>query len=178
MECGSGKQMTEPRHAHHGWIRCMASMVLFFSSLAGVDSPYPAEAAVYQCRDKAGRTVLTNRPSQLRNCHVISEGTTPPATSSASTKSPQGLPPPIISEGSPAPPYYDDPPMTPDQPPDIEGSPFHSLPEPDPAMSSSTSPSEPCTRGLNPFNPLSAPPCVQSDPSGTNPPEAVPDPVP
>jgi hypothetical protein len=170
MECGSARPGTDARQIYPGWIRCLAWTVFFLSSMGGMAFPYPTWAAVYQCRDRAGKNVLTDRPAQLRNCHVLSGRTTSGLTPSASPS--QDAPPPVSSENPPEPPY--DPAMAMDQPSDAEWS----LPPPDPAASSSPSQPQPCSRGLNPLNPLSAPPCVRSDQSGANPPENVQTPVP
>jgi hypothetical protein len=174
MDGGSARQETQPRRSHPGCVLCRVSLVLYLSSVASVNFPYPAWAAIYQCLDAAGKTVLTNRPSQLHNCHVLSEETDSAPTRPAAITTPQVSPPPISSDTPSAPPYA--PPMSPDWPTDTQGTSIGSLPMPNPGVSSSPSPPQPCSRGLNPFNPLSAPPCVPSDRSGTNPPGAAPAP--
>jgi hypothetical protein len=172
MECGSARQRTKPRRTRPGCVHCLVSMVLLLSSVASLDSPDPTWAAVYQCLDAAGKTVLTNRPSELHNCQVLSEGTDSAPTPPAPNTTPQVSTPPMSSDITPAPPYA--PPMPPNRPADTQGASVGSLPAPNPGVSSSLSPPQPCSRGLNPLNPLSAPPCGRSDPSGAKPPDAAP----
>lgn len=174
MECGSARQGTEPGGTHPGCVHCLASLVLLLSSVASVDSPSPTWAAIYQCLDVAGKPVLTDRPSQLHNCHVLSEATASAPTPRALSTTPQVSTPPISSDIPPAPLYA--PPLPPNRPADTPGASIGSLPAPNPGASSSPSPPQPCARGLNPLNPLSAPPCVRSDQSGAKPPEAEPAP--
>lgn len=174
MESGAARQGTTPRRIHPGWVRCLAWMALLFSSVVGMASPYPTWAGVYQCRDKAGKTVLTDKPSKLHKCHALSGGTGSALMPPASRTKPQASAPPISNEGPPDPPYV--PPMPPDQPADTQGASIDSLPAPNPGASASASPPQPCARGLNPFNPLTAPPCVRSDQSEANPPEEAPPP--
>ena len=174
MDCGSARQGTEPRRTYPGCVHCLVWMVLLLCSVVTVDSPDPTWAAVYECLDAAGKTVLTNRPSQLHNCHVLSEETASDPTPPAAGTTPQVSAPPISSDMPSAPPYA--PPMPPNRPADTQGSSIGSSPVPNPGASPSPSPPQPCSRGLNPFNPLSAPPCVRSDQSGTNPAGAAPAP--
>ena len=168
---GSATQRTEHRRTRPGSVHCLVSMVLMLSSVVSVASPSPTWAAVYQCRDAAGKSVLTNKPSQLRNCNVLSGepalASTPPAPSTMPRVSPPSFSPDIPPTSSYA------PPMPPNQPVDPQGASIGSLPAPNPGASSSIPPPQPCPRGLNPFNPLNAPPCARSDQSGAKPPEAA-----
>jgi hypothetical protein len=176
MEYGSGRQGMDHHRIHHGCMPCIVSMMLFLSSVVSVGSPYLTWAAVYQCLDAAGKPVLTNRPAQLHNCHVLSEGTASALTPLEASTPSQVSPPPIRSDRPSPPPYV--PFMPPDLPTDIQGASIGSLPAPNPEASSLPSPPPPCARGLNPLNPLSTPPCVRSDQSGAPPPVAAPAPSP
>ena len=173
---GSGRHGTEHHRTRPGSIHCLASMMLMLNSVVSLASPYPTWAAVYQCRDAAGKNVLTNRPSQLNNCHVLIEETASTPTPAAAITTPQILPPPMNSDIPPTPPTA--PPLPPNRQVDTQGSSSGSLPPANPGASSSRSPVQPCSRGLNPINPLSAPPCTRSDQSGTNSPGAAPAPSP
>lgn len=171
MNGGPASQETRPLRTFPECVLCLVSVGLFLSSVASMNSPYPAWAAVHQCLDAAGKTVLTNRPSQLHNCHVLSEETASTPAPPTPITTPQVSSPPISSDIPPAPPYAA--PAPPNLPDDAQGSSIGSLPPPHPGASLSPTPPQPCSRGLNPFNPLSAPPCARSDESGTNPPEAA-----
>ena len=156
-----------PRRPPPGTVHRIVWMVLLLSSMVSVDAPYSTWAAVYQCRDAAGKSVLTNRPSQLRNCHVFIEENALSPTLPGTSATPQVSPPPINSDIPPAPPYVS-PIPPPNRPVDTQGASMSSLPAPNQGASSSLP--QPCSRGLNPLNPLSSPPCVQRDQSGTKPP--------
>jgi len=166
MMCSTAGHGTgPPRQPPPGTVRGIVWMVLLLSSVVIVDAPYSTWAAVHQCQDAAGKSVLTNRPSQLRNCHVfIEENALSPMPPAAST-TPQVSASPLNSDTSLAPSYT--PPMPPNRPVDTQGASMNSLPAPNQGASSSLSPPQPCSRGLNPLNPLSSPPCVQKDQSGT-----------
>jgi hypothetical protein len=166
MECESDRQETEHHRTHPGCIHCSVSMVLLLSSALSMVSPWLTWAAVYECLDAAGKPLLTNRPAELHHCHMLSEATTPHLTPHDVSTPPQVSPPP-------SPPSYVpiDPPMSWNPPTD--GASIGSLPAPYPGAQSSPSPSPPCARGLNPLNPLSTPPCVESDQSGAQPPGAA-----
>jgi hypothetical protein len=170
----SARHRTEHPRICPGGVHCLVSMMLLFSSVVGLVSSYPTWASVYQCRDAAGKSVLTNRPSQLRNCFVLSEETPSAPTPPEASATPQDSPPPMNSDISPPPSYA--PPMPPNRQADTQGSSISSPPPPNPGASLSPSPPQPCSRGLNPFNPLSAPPCVQSEKSGAKPSGATPAP--
>jgi len=166
MECESDRQGTEHHRTHSGCMHCSVLMVLFLTSVVSVVSPHLTWAAVYKCLDAAGKPLLTNRPAALHHCHMLSEATTPHLTS-PDVSTPQQVSPP------PSPPSYvpNDPPM-PWNPP-TDGASTGSLPAPYPGAQSSPFPSPPCARGLNPLNPLSTPPCVESDQLGAQPPGAA-----
>jgi hypothetical protein len=174
MECGLPRQGRGPHRTHPGRLPCHVLMAVLLSSVVSGSSPDPTWADVYQCFDDAGKTVLTNRSSQLHNCHMLSEGTASDLTPPEASTSPQVASPPIRSGISSPPPYV--PP--PNLPTDIQGATIGSLPAPNLGTSSSPSPPAPCARGLNPLNPLSAPPCVRSDQPGAQPPGAAPAPSP
>jgi hypothetical protein len=163
MESGSARQRTTPRRSHSSCVPCLVAMVLLWGSVASVESPSVAVAAVYECRDATGRTVLTNRPRSLHHCEMRIQGT-------ASV-----LPPPMNSD-RPSPPSYT--PLPPTLYPEDQWTSIDPLSAPNPVAPSSPSPSAPCARGFNPLNPLSAPPCVRSDQSGAQRPVAPPTPSP
>jgi hypothetical protein len=172
MECESGRQGIEHHPTHPGCIHCIVSMVLFLSSVVSVASPRLTWAAVYECLDAAGKPMLTNRPAELHNCHMLSDKPAPDVTP-PDVRTPTQVSPP------PSPPSYvpNDPPMPGNLPTDQGASPGL-LPVPNSGAQSSPSMPPPCARGLNPLNPLNTPPCVQSDQSGAQPPEAAPAPSP
>lgn len=175
MECESARQGAKHPGTDPGCMQCLVSMVLFLSSVVSAGSPYLTWAAVYQCFDVAGKPMLTNRPAQLQNCHMLIEGSATDPTLSEVRPPPEGSPP-LISSDRPSPPSYV-PPMPPNLPTDIQGASIGSLPVPNPEASSSPSP--PCAHRLNPLNPLSAPPCIRSDQSGAqSQPVAAPTPSP
>ena len=163
MESGSARQRTKPRRPPPNCVPCLVSTVLLWGSVASVASPSLAVADVYECRDATGKTVLTNRPRNLHHCEMRIQGTT------------SALTPPMNSD-RPSPPSYT--PLPPTLPPENQWTSIDPLSLPNPRAPSSPSPPTPCARGVNPLNPLSTPPCVRSDQSGAQPPEAPPTPSP
>jgi len=170
MDGDSVRKGTWLRRTYRSCVFCLVWMVLSVSSVARVNSPDSAWAAVYQCRDAAGKTVLTNRPLRLNNCRVLSEDTASASTPSVAIVTPQVSPPPMNSDVSSSSPFI--PPLPPNRQSDAQGSAVGSIPAQTRGASLSPSPPQPCSRGLNPFNPLSTPPCAQPGQSGTNPPGA------
>jgi len=144
MECESGRQGREYHRTHPDCPRCMMSLALLLSSVISVLSPRLTWGAVYECVDAGEKPVLTNKPGQLHNCHVLSEGTDSEVTPSEANTTPQVSPAPIR--------------------PDKPFPPSHVPPMP-------SNPPTPCAPGINPLNPLSTPPCVRSDPSEAQPPQ-------
>lgn len=171
MERGRAKQGTESHRTHPRCIHCLVPMVLLLSCVVSMEAPPFTWAATYQCVDKTGKTMLTNRPSELHSCHMLSEGTASALTPHEASMLPQVSPPPISSEIPSLPPYA--PPMSPNWSTDSQGASTGSLPAPSPGALSSPSPPPPCFRGLNPLNPLSTPPCVRPDQSEPQPPKAA-----
>lgn len=155
MDGRSARQRTTPRRPPPSCVPCLISTMLLWSSVVSVESPSLAWAAVYECRDATGKTVLTDRPRSLHNCEMRSKGTA------------SALTPPISSDRPSPPPNS---PLPPTLPPEYQETSIDSLSAPNPRASSSPSTSAPCARGFNPLNPLSAPPCVQSDQPGAQPP--------
>jgi hypothetical protein len=149
MECESGRQGTEYHRTNPGCVCCMVSLVLLLSSMISVESTCRTWAAVYECVDAGGKPVLTNKPAQLHTCRMLNEGTDSELTPSEASTPPQELSPPIRADRPTRPSHV--PPMPSNLP-------------------------TPCPPGLNPLNPLSAPPCVRSNQSGAQPPQ--PDPAP
>jgi hypothetical protein len=175
MKGGSDRQRTAPRRPPPSFVLCLVSTLLLLNSAGSMESPSPAWAAVYECRDATGTTVLTDRPRDLHNCKMLSKGKTSTLTPPDASPMPQMSPPPINSDQPSPHPYV---PLPPTLPTDTEGSSIDSLSAPSPKSAASPSQSAPCVRGLNPLNPLSDPPCVQSDQSGTQPAGAAPAPSP
>jgi len=147
---------TQPGVAHY-----LAAMVILMSSVVGVGSPSPSWAAVYRCQDAAGKPVLTNRPTYLYSCTLLSGGTASDPTTAQS-------PPLPVEPDMPA--LATTPPTPPGGPTDSQahpiGAPPVSPPLPNPASPVSPPPAQPCPRGVNPLNPLNAAPCVQAGQSG------------
>ena len=168
--CRSVRQGVERHWTARSHIHRVVPMVFLLSGLVVVGSSYSTWAAVYQCLNAAGKTVLSNKQSELHKCRVLSAETTPVSTPPASM-TPQGSTPAVNSEIPPAPPV---PPMTVNRPGDFQDAAIRSQPPPNPAASSSPAPLRRCAHGLNPLNPLSSQPCVGSDQSGAKPSEAAP----
>jgi uncharacterized protein DUF4124 len=102
-----------------------------------------ALGGLYECTDGSGSLIFTDRPAQLQRCKPLS------ATQSSS--SPQATPMPPVPM-----PYQNALPATIDPPPAPFTAPLdHSM-----AQGSQTV-QQPCTPGVNPLNPLAAPPCHQ-----------------
>ncbi len=127
-------------------------MMLLLGSLAGLAFPQHAKAAVYECMDAAGKPILTNKPANLRKCHIVSGEVAPDPI-------PPVRPPPSSQESDYEP--SSDPP-----------------PVPNPDASSSPSTLQPCDHVMDPPSPLAAPPCIPSGQSGAQPPRGVPTPSP
>ena len=143
MEGGSARQRTTPAQPPASSVRCLISTVILLGSVVSVESPSPALAAIYECRDATGKTVVTDRPKGLHNCEMRSKGTASTLTPSEASPTPKVLLPPIDSD-EPSPPTDD--PLPP---------PLHNP--------------QPCSLDLNPLNPMSGPPCVPSTQSRTQP---------
>jgi hypothetical protein len=166
MEGGSARQRTMPCRPPPCSVGGLISAVLLLGSVVSVESPSPAWAAIYECRDATGKTVLTDRPKGLHNCEMRSKGTASALTPSDASPTPQVSPPPISSDRPSPPP---DAPLPPPLPTDTQGASIGSHPAPNPGTSSSSSSPQPCSLGLNSLNPMSGPPCVPSNQSGTQP---------
>ncbi len=154
---GSGRQGGKCSRPAPGNARRLVSMVLQLACIGLLGCPHPAGAAVYQCLDRAGKTVLSNKQSGLHHCRVLSEDHAPASTPPNAGITPPGSTPDMNSEI----PYV--PPMPPDRPSGTQESPDVTAPAP------SSSQLRPCSYGMNPLNPLSNLPCVQSDQSGAAP---------
>ena len=151
-------------------IHCTISIVLLLSILVNVGSPYLTWAAVYECLDVGGETMLTNRPAQPQICRMLIEGTATDLTPDVST------PPQVAAPPSPYSYVPNDPPLPSNLPSDHAASP-DSLSASNPGKQSLPSP--PCAHRLYPLNPLSTPPCVRSGQSeAQSQPEAAPTPSP
>lgn len=177
MKYGSVDQGRELHLPHHGRTHRLVVLTLLLCSVVGAGAPYPTRAAVYQCLDAAGKPVLTNKQAGFHHCQVLSDETasTPPVSGTA----PQVSAPPVTPDIPPTSPHVPPTPMLPPRLPDTQGGSIRSQPTPNPGMSSSSSSSspsspQPCSLGLNPLNPMSGPPCVPSNQSGTQPSGATP----
>jgi hypothetical protein len=93
MGCESGRRRTKHRRIHHGRMSCMVLSVVLLSSLCP-ESPSLTWAAVYECVDAGGKSLLTNKPAQLHNCHMLSEGTISELAPAEAGTSPQMSPSP------------------------------------------------------------------------------------
>jgi len=166
MNSRSVRQTRGLHQTYSGCVLCLASTVLSFTSVARVNSPDSAWATVYQCREAAGKTVLTNRPLQLNNCRVLTEDPASGSASSAAIATPQDSGPAMNSDVPPAPPYVPPTPLS--RQGDTQTSSIGSVSAPHPGVSVPPPSPQPCSRGWNPLNPLSAPPCTQAGQPGTN----------
>jgi hypothetical protein len=101
-----------------------------------------ALGGLYECTDGSGSRIFTDRPAQLQRCKLLS------ATQSSSAPQATQMPPVPM-------PYQNALPATIDPPP----APFTA--PADSSMGSHQTVQQPCTPGVNPLNPLAAPPCHQ-----------------
>lgn len=106
-------------------------------------------AAVYECRDAGGKSVLTNKQVGLHSCRsIIKKGAAVPTSPASSMTPQQPSATPMPDESS----HAHDPstvfPLLPNDVPDSAPPPHSS-----------------CRQGVNPLNPLTATPCAQPDPS-------------
>ena len=148
MEGWSARQRTTPAQPPASRVGWFISTVILWGSVVSVESPSAALAAIYECRDATGKTVVTDRPKGLHNCEMRSKGTASARPPSDASPTPQVIHPPIDSD-----------------------EPF--LPIDDPLPPPLHTP-QPCSLALNPLNPMSGPPCVPSNQSGTPPSGAPP----
>ncbi|MBK5282671.1 MAG: DUF4124 domain-containing protein [Nitrospiraceae bacterium] len=123
--------------------------------------PSSTAGGLFECADASGARVFTDRPAQLRRCTPLSVNSAP-----ASSPAPQA---------STARPYQETLPMSIDPPP----LPFFAQPVPPPQPIAT--PQQPptadphCMPGINPLNPLAAPPCFQqAQPPAVPPTELLP----
>src|SRR5215471_20720042 len=83
--------------------RCLfrlVSIVIILNSVTNMNLFSPTWAEVYQCRDAAGKPVLTNRLEGLNHCRLLSREANPVATPPLLNLPPQGPIPPINSDVS------------------------------------------------------------------------------
>lgn len=170
MLCRSVRQGTEPHRTAHGLVHRLTLTVFLLSGPVGLGSSSLTWAAVYQCLDAEGKTVLSNKQSEFHKCRVLTQETPAAATPPGASMTPQGSTPSVDSELPPTPSV---PPMTLNRPADQDPA-IRSQPPSNAGASSSPSQLRPCSHGLNPLNPLSSPPCVGSDQAGAKPPGAAP----
>ena len=146
----TGAHWVSPAHSTRRML-----MVGLIGGLSLVNPLVSTWAAVYQCVDKTGKTVLTNRQTGLRHCRLLVEDTVAGPKAGAGRKSQDSTEQtdvdmaPALADG-----------LTPLPMPNDSGylrmgSPDTRLPNP----SSSSSPGPPCPPGLNPLNPLNDIPC-------------------
>lgn len=128
---------------------------LLLTSEVWLSVPSSTWASVYTCIDQTGRTVLTNRKAGFKNCRIILQDATG-ESKSGTGKTPKNISHPTNDEmtssftnTSPPPNMFPNDPLMP----------WTSAPPTEAA------PSQPCTPGFNPLNPISTAPCVQSDES-------------
>ena len=132
------------RHPMSG-VRWLITLTVIGAALwsAGI-----VHAGLYECRDASGAPIYTDSPAQLERCQPVANGGTSRLglVGGASPATPQtsepvnSFPPPVAPS-----------PMSPDP-----GSPAIT---PSGGLAGGTSEEPPCMPGINPLNPLSAPPC-------------------
>jgi hypothetical protein len=152
MESESGRQRTEHHRTHPSRTYGMVTLALLLGNVVSIESSHLTWAAVYECVDAAGKPVLTNKPAQLHNCHMLSEDMNSELTPSEASTPPEVSPLPIRPDRLHPPSHV--PPMPPSNVP------------------------SPCAPGINPLNPLSSPPCVRPDQSEAQPLQPAPSPSP
>lgn len=152
MKCETGRQKTTHHRSRPSRIYGMVSLAVLLGSVVDIEFPHLTWAAVYECVDAGGKSVLTNKPAQLHNCHMLSEDTNSELTPSEASTPPEVSPPSIRPERPPRPSRI-------------------------PSLPPSNVPT-PCASGINPLNPLSSPPCVHSGQSEGQPPQSAPTPPP
>lgn len=149
------------------WIRFVQSIhrMAIVALMSGVMLSSPlvnAWAAVHQCVDKAGKTVLTNRPTGLRHCRVIVEDPVTGSKTAAGRKS-QNSADSIDSDTAPT--FVDGLTVIPQQPGDGGYPRTESLNTAPSTPSTPSSLDQSCPPGVNPLNPLNDVPCnLRGDP--------------
>ena len=98
MKCASNSQGMGHHRIRPGCRHCIVSSVLLLGGLGSVESPNLTWAAVYECLDVRGKSLLTNRPSHLHNCHMLSGQTGSDQTPSEVSSPPKVSPKPNISD--------------------------------------------------------------------------------
>src|SRR5262249_58019297 len=104
MRDDSSRHWREPCRIPRRCLFRLVSTVIILNSVANLNLLSPTWAEVYQCRDAAGKPVLTNRLEGLNHCRLLSSEANPVATPPALNLPPQGPIPPINSDVSPPPP--------------------------------------------------------------------------
>ena len=152
MEKAISKSRAERDGIYPDSLRWIVPMVLLLSSLVFLTVPQRTWGAVYECMDAAGKPILTNKPANLHNCHMVSREIAPDPTSPAG-------------------------PASSNREPDYEPS-SDRPPAPNPDASSSPPTLQPCDLGMDPGSLLGAPPCIPSGQSGVQQPKGVQTPSP
>jgi hypothetical protein len=142
-EGASSRRNTLPKRLYSYCLVRGVSTIILMAFIASMD--HPSLAAVYECRDAVGKSVLTNRQQGLHSCRlVIKEVPTSAATKMAPEQpSATALP----NQASHA-----------DEPSTV-------LPTYKDAPESALPPPSSCRQGVNLLNPLIATPCPHPDPS-------------
>lgn len=104
MGCESDRRRTRYHRIHCGQMYYSVLSVVLLSSLLGPKSLSLTWAAVYECVDAGGKPLLTNKPAQLHNCHLLSENTIPELAPAEASMSPQ-VPPSPRNADAPEVPY-------------------------------------------------------------------------
>lgn len=147
---------TQNAHIRRSYSHAIVHMACVFSLFAsGIVAGLPSStwASVYTCVDGTGKTVLTNRTTGFKNCHILLESATGESKSGSGKKSKNASQP--TDDGMPS--SFTDPAPPPMEFPNDPLRPWMSSPPGD------TSSAQPCAPGFNPLNPMSTTPCPQSD---------------
>ncbi len=80
-------------HVRHPCMPCIISFVLLLSNIVDMESPPLTWAAVYECVDAGGKSLLTNRPARLHDCRILSEEIVPNVPPSETSPLPEPSPP-------------------------------------------------------------------------------------
>jgi hypothetical protein len=148
VEDTSSRYKTKCNRLSRHRLLAVLSTIIIMALSAGVT--HLSVAAVYECRDAAGKSVLTNRQVGLHSCRSIIKEAVSLPTSPESNMTPEQPSATVIpNESSDA--HYPStelPTWNPNEGPDSPPQPHSS-----------------CRQGVNPLNPLIATPCPPSYPS-------------
>jgi len=110
MVCESDHPRTRYYRIHSGRMYCSVLSVVLLSSLLCPEPTSLIWAAVYECVDAGGKPLLTNKPAQLHNCHMLSENPIPELAPAEASTSPQESPSPRNADAPEVPYMHSNPP--------------------------------------------------------------------